>query len=299
MLLLDDHSNQQDVNDDSDPVVISSPPTELPKEVLTRIVSPSGGKIAVLRKKPIPKNCEMGLNYVNSVEHQILEFWTQSGQKLAQRISLPNNLHEQVCTDASRFGGFAWSPDEPFFHILLNVKFPRHSCIFEHTAAVEDDEDTKYWSQYAVGVGKGEDLGENYTTTVLYLLCLCIQTTGPVSNTNTEGGYVLGQPQFSSGGKSIVYIAWDATYSGKFLCSMYCSQRNLSVYHSSIINLFEKLESNENHSKDVALNTSYSYISEDYKFVYSPRVSNPKLVFLSNESGFDTSSSVMPSIGMN
>jgi len=319
----------------SPPLLSIPPPTETSVKSLCRIPSPSGNQVAIFLEEEDPSN-----NNNNNNKKQIIEVWTEGGQTLSNRILLPTQkLHGKVCTDTSWFGGFSWHSSssfnnnnnnkeedvvEEFLVYVAEALPPSTKSFFHHRTTSGDNEDDTAGSsssitggEYTLGLGKGEDWGEKYTSTHrLNLYCVHLPTgnVGMVSNvpgaaattTTTEGGYVLGQPTFSPCGAYIVYTGWDAGGGGEMprrLGSVYCYQRRSKIYSSRVSTLLNRLAgrsgTSEKEEEDGVEDGGFVCVTPDDQLARSPRFSSTtttttssssdcKLIYLCNTKGFDT-----------
>jgi acylaminoacyl-peptidase len=260
------------------------PPTHLASNIMARIPSPSGDKVAIWIRGTVqqPTTTTTTTTTKNdnsskktSKQQQIVEIWTHGGTILSQQILLPTGiLHEDVCVDASWFGGtIQWNAQETAMVYSAERIVPRTASFFDERVQgdpnhddlkKEDEQETVVvGGGNVLGIGIGEHWGEKYgRTSRLDLFVVHVETkrVGRVDNVpssssllgggrggnarSTEGGYVLGQARFSPSGKHVVYTAWDAGEGGfmpKRLGSIYCYQRHCALYQSSVERLMERL----------------------------------------------------------
>eukprot|EP00978_Attheya_sp_CCMP212_P026763 scaffold88590_cov53-Attheya_sp.AAC.2 len=296
--------------DGSKDALFVPPPTEVPSNVKARIPSPSGSKVALLVIEEIMTAAQAG----GKSTKQVLEIWTQNGHCLSRRIELPKSVHGNVCTDMSWFGSISWNSQETAIVYSAERNAPNTASFFQSKSDQTKDETVVVvGGEFTLGVGKGEDWGEKYTSTsALGLFCVHVATgkVGAIQNVpggsdyskpTTEGGYTLGQAIFSPDGTKVIYTAWDAGGGGqmpKRLGSIYCYQRSSQLYSSPISNLIHSLSSTvdgEESSTSVTrkVDSAYICLTPKYKLARSPRftppsASNVRLVYLSCASGFDT-----------
>eukprot|EP00816_Leptocylindrus_hargravesii_P008451 CAMPEP_0196815540 /NCGR_PEP_ID=MMETSP1362-20130617/50418_1 /TAXON_ID=163516 /ORGANISM="Leptocylindrus danicus, Strain CCMP1856" /LENGTH=816 /DNA_ID=CAMNT_0042192531 /DNA_START=72 /DNA_END=2522 /DNA_ORIENTATION=- len=291
---------------------INIPPVEIPAKELLRLSSPSGRKLALLvnedRVDHVDGGNGSGSSSSSSSARQVLEIWSEHGTKLERRCVLPKDLHGNVCTDTSWFGGMCWSPTEEALVYVAEKSTPKTKSFFGRSDdCAADDVRVQEGGQYTLGVGRREDWGEKYaSTSLLRLFCISIKSgkvaevencPGENSVLSTDGSFTMGQPIFSPCGSHIIYTAWDAGGGGRMpkrLGSIYCSQRPSSIYCSSVDNLLKQLSNNhsapdENLEKD----TEFSCLTPNLRLASSPRfsVSNKNiasLTFLGSVNGFDT-----------
>lgn len=268
----------------------------MPSKIKARIPSPSGSKLAVLVEESVPA---LENNGAESKRH-VFEIWVDNGHRLSKRIVLPKETHGSVCTDFEWFGGISWSPDESSLVYNAEVPSPKTASFFDSSKP----EDVSIGGQYTLGLGKSETWGEKYmSTALLRLYCVNVETgkIGAIKNTplmndvtTTNGGYVLGQAQFSPCGNSIVYTGWDAGGGGEMprrLGAIYCFQRPCKIYSSPVNKLLRQLASTEDDVNED--DTGFECITTNERLARSPRFSKivdgkAKLAYLSNEKGFDT-----------
>ena len=273
------------------------PPVELPSKIKARIPSPSGNKLAILVEENIPSLENNG----SSSKRHVFEIWTDGGHRLAKRIVLPKEKHGPVCIDFEWFGGISWSPDESALVYNAELPSPKTSSFFDTTT-----EDATVGGQYTLGVGKSETWGEKYMSTALLgLFCVNVETgkmsaiqNAPRSTdaTSTDGGYVLGQAQFSPCGKSVVYTGWDAGGGGEMprrLGAIYCFQRPCKIYSSPVTKLLQRLSESKDSTTEEGDDSGFETITSDARLARSPRFSKiyngkAKLAYLCNKQGFDT-----------
>jgi acylaminoacyl-peptidase len=274
------------------------PPTELPSKIKARIPSPSGDKLAILTEESIPAVENSGAE----TKRTVFEIWENRGHRLAKRIVLPKEKHGAVCTDFEWFGGISWSPDESVLVYNAELSSVKTASFFDDSPS----QDASVGGQYTLGVGKRETWGEKYTTTALLgLFCVNVQTEkiGAINNTplmhnesSNDGGYVLGQAQFSSCGKSVVYTGWDAGGGGEMprrLGAIYCFQRPCKIYSSPVSELLRRLASVDDGTEEKTDDSEFECITSDERLARSPRFSTivdgkAKLAYLCNKHGFDT-----------
>jgi Dipeptidyl aminopeptidases/acylaminoacyl-peptidases len=307
------------------------PPTQLPSNVIARIPSPSGDKVAIWIQNTCGAETGNGNASSKNVSKQIVEIWTQGGTTLSQQILLPTGtLHGNVCTDASWFGGaIQWNAQETALLYSAERMTPRTSSYFDQEngmkkCAKEDkQEDVIVGGGNVLGIGIGENWGEKYRrTSRLDLFVVHVETKrvgrvdnvpGRLSMTTTEGGYVLGQARFSPSGKHVVYTAWDAGEGGfmpKRLGSIYCYQRHCALYQSSVERLMERLSGDkvnwdgmdglldEDGKKQDVEDEECLCLTPMDRLARSPRFCHvegegTKLFWLSHNQGFDTHGGVM------
>jgi acylaminoacyl-peptidase len=271
----------------------------LPSKIKARIPSPSGNKLAVLVEENVPALENKG----SESKRHAFEIWTDGGHRLAKRVVLPKEKHGPVCTDFEWFGGISWSPDETTLVYNAEVPSPKAASFFDTSKSTED---AAVGSQYTLGVGKSETWGEKYMSTALLgLFCINVETgkIGAIKNVpmihdplSTDGGYVLGQAQFSPCGKSVIYTGWDAGGGGEMprrLGAIYCFQRPCKIYSSPVSKLLLRLSHGQDDVDDETEDDSFDCITSTSRLARSPRFSRildgrAKLAFLCNEKGFDT-----------
>jgi len=304
------------------------PPTHLSSNIIARIPSPSGDKVAIWIRTTTPSQPQTKDNNSKPCK-QFVEIWINGGTTLSQQIALPTGtLHGEICTDASWFGGtIQWNMQETALVYSAERIVPRTASYFDEKVHGQKEKEDEKDNEIVVvgggnvlGIGIGEHWGEKYgKTSRLDLFVVNIETkrVGRVDNMplervgksarSTEGGYVFGQARFSPSGKHVVYIAWDAGEGGfmpKRLGSIYCFQRHCGLYQSSVERLMERLGSGGggDGEKEEKLNgrddEEFVCLTPDDRLARSPRFSNiegegTRLFWLSHREGFDSHGGVM------
>eukprot|EP00592_Proboscia_alata_P026986 CAMPEP_0194445240 /NCGR_PEP_ID=MMETSP0176-20130528/127743_1 /TAXON_ID=216777 /ORGANISM="Proboscia alata, Strain PI-D3" /LENGTH=986 /DNA_ID=CAMNT_0039271763 /DNA_START=29 /DNA_END=2989 /DNA_ORIENTATION=+ len=167
--------------------------------------------------------------------------------------------------------------------------------------------------EYTLGRGRKETWGEKYSTTSRLTLYLLSVSNGRISsidnvprgiddtNDDSLGGYTLGQPIFSPCGTCVVYTGWDAGGGGRMpkrLGSIYCYQRSCRLYRSLVSHLLASLDAEDDVADSAASDDPCLCLTPQRALSRSPRfvVCTPddeddtevRLVYLTNEEGFDT-----------
>ena len=258
--------------------MVEIPPTELPDDLVLRLPSPSGRKLAIFRYCSPTETTGSS----SSRQGSWLELWV--GASLQRRVDLSNA--GKVIVDAANFGRPSWHRDETA--IVLTVQRPpiATTSFFDNSPSFagkngRDKGDISAairGAQNALGIGQEEGWGEKYHTQLQPMHDLILvnvntgrfgrvtnvpdnHATGTSSTTTTtieletnhtttessaktnQGGYSLGQPIFD-GPHSIVYTAWDAGGGGEMprrLGLVYCRQRPCQLYRSDVHELLQKL----------------------------------------------------------
>lgn len=214
-------------------------------------------------------------------------------------------MHGAICTDFEWFGGISWSPCETALVYNAEVQTPKAASFFD-TSNSSSEKTGVLGGQYTLGVGKSETWGEKYMSTALLgLFCVNVETgkVGAIHNVpkkadaqTTNGGYVLGQAQFSPCGQAVVYTGWDAGGGSEMprrLGAIYCFQRPCKIYSSPVSKLLKKIATKGNDFDEEDYDTGFDCITSACRLARSPRFSNivngkAKLAYLCNEKGFDT-----------
>ena len=315
---------------ETDTIMAEIPPMELPGDIVLRLPSPSGRKIAIFRMGSVSDTTTSSSG--STGQRSWLEIWV--GASLQRRVDL--SQVGKVVVDAANFGRPSWHSDETA--VVLTVQRPpiATTSFFDTLRAGKNDPtDTSApmrGAQNTLGIGQYEGWGEKYHSQIAPMQDLIIVNVntglfGPVTNvpdnhgtihsttttssahTTTEipartnqGGYSLGQPIFD-GPQSIVYTAWDAGGGGEMprrLGLVYCRQRPCQLYRSNVQELLQKLATpaeNNRENKGIPTDstmppTPFTSLTRNHQLSHSPRISpdGTKLIFYTNKSGFETHS---------
>jgi acylaminoacyl-peptidase len=290
------------------------PPTELSNEILLRLPSFSGFRVAIFKKvsesSTVSASCASTATSATTTT-TVLELWSEYGHALERRILLPTtpNQHGAVCFDdgSGTFGGPAWNSDETaLVYCAARVEEQSCSSFFDldkdQTRELRGKQDT---------LGHGftqETWGESFGSTLplqdIYVVHVSTGRVARVENVPGRqnkssdgllGSFAVGQVVFAPDGQSVVYTAWDAGGGGfmpRRLGLVYCQQRPRQLYQSSIVKLLERLTSTDVVIETPADAATAAVDTEDEPFVpltpnfriaFSPRFSQaPRDVALSD-----------------
>jgi acylaminoacyl-peptidase len=302
---------------------IQLPPCQTHESIVWKLTSPSGQKLAVLKKVATA---------VTGAKKAplILELWIDHG--LVQRIELSPKIHGNIIHDPTGFGMPVWSPDENYLLYSAERAAVETLSFWDNVANDGDDkiDDSKTKNQPQRGgqnvlhQGKMEEWGEKHVgqSPLLDLFLLRMHggedkededslgkfsrptpkrianVPGTFSTTSTEHGITLGQALFHPDGQSVVYTGWDAGELGTMprrLGFIFCRNRPSKIYQSSIDSLLstnntvKKEGTTTTKTEDVEL-PLFTCLTPDHALSRSPQFAKKngksQLIFLSNPQGF-------------
>ncbi|KAL7572065.1 hypothetical protein ACA910_001713 [Epithemia clementina (nom. ined.)] len=247
--------------------MLSIPPVELYDNILSRIPSPSGRKVAIFREEITKESSQT----TSSKRRAVLEVWTDYGNCLSRRILLPESQHGKLIFDGATFGGPSWNRDETVLVYVAERTAPSTASFFDspnyEDSFMNDGNEGESSGEghtpvirggvHTLGGGKYESWGEKYhrQAPLLDLFLANVETglVGKVENcpgsetgqTTTLKSFALGQPVFEPTlGQTIVYVAWDAGGGPEMprrLGLLHCQQRPSKLYASPVGKLLERL----------------------------------------------------------